>query len=216
VSQPMSTSLSKLSVQVFCGTADVKIRLVGPADRKIELQPQLPGRWETLIVNAPKSPFVLSIENVAAGTPVAIGEIKELGTCSVFAQSLIRHAVLILSIGLCFWVVFAVTALTRPGVSLANVGLLWLLILLTALTGLAGTYCWRNYDATEVSFELQTNWAADLSGFGRLDRAGLHLREALWLRPDDAEGKKALGILQARGLHEPVPDQTQDDTRPKN
>lgn len=44
---------------------------------------------------------------------------------------------------------------------------------------------------------------------GYLGRAEIHLREALWLRPDDAEARKALEVLKARGLTETLPKKNQ-------
>jgi hypothetical protein len=206
VSRPLTATLPKLSVQVYRGAAETKFRLAGMRGEAVELKPQFADRWETLIVDAPPSPFVLSVENATVGAPVAIGEIKELGTGSVFAQHLIDHAVPVLTIGLCLCVVLALTGLTRPGVSPANTGLGWLAILFVALTALAGTACWRNYDATEYSFECDTGWAADIASAGHLDLAALYVREALWLRPDDADAKTALAKLQIHGLQAPRPE----------
>jgi hypothetical protein len=206
VSRPMSASLPKLSVQMYCSSPATKLLLVGAGNRTVELHPELTGRWETLVVDAPANPFVLSVENATKDASVAVGEIKELGRFSVFAQGLINHAVLVLSIGLGLCFIFAVTGLTRPGISLANEGLAWLLVLLVSLTALAGTVCWRNFDSVEYSFALHKKWAVDFVSAGHPGRAGLHLREALWLRPDDVETKKEIGMLKSRGLDEPLPE----------
>jgi hypothetical protein len=206
-SRPMSANLPKLSVQVYSGSPATTIRLVGADNRPTELRPEFTGRWETLVVDAPASPFILSVENATKDAPVAIGEIKELGRFSVYAQCLINHAVLLLSIGLCLCLVFAVTGLTRPGNSLTNQGLAWLVVLLVTLTAMAGTYCWRNYDSVEYSFALHKQLAVDFVASGHFGRAGLHLREALWLQPDDVETKKELGLLKDRGLDEHLPEQ---------
>ena len=205
MSRPMSTPLPNLSVQVYCGSSDAKIRLMEGDGHAVELHPHYSDRWETLIVDAPRHPFVLSVENVTAGTPVAVGEIKELGRFSVYAQSLIDHAVLILCIGLGLCAVLAVLALARPGVTFANEGLPWLLILLLALTAIAGAVCWRNFNSNEFSFRLQVDWAVRYADHGHPSRAELHLREALWLQPDNAQAQKELAILQA-GPHEPLPE----------
>ncbi|HEV2691529.1 MAG TPA: hypothetical protein VG347_01395, partial [Verrucomicrobiae bacterium] len=116
------------------------------------------------------------------------------------------HAVLVLSLGLCLCLGFTVAGLTRPGISLKNEGLAWLMALLVTLTALGGTYCWRNFDSAEYTFALHKKWAVDYLGIGHPGRAGLHLREALWLRPDDAETKKELGLLQERRLNETLPE----------
>jgi len=205
MSQPMQAGLPKLSIQLY-GGATTKIRLAGADNQPVELHPAGTGYWETFVVDAPAGPFTISIENAAADTPVAIGDIRELGRFSVFAQGLIKHAVLILSIGLCLCLVFAVTGLTRPGISLANEGLAWLLVLVVTLTALVGTYCWRGFDSVENSFALHKKWAVAFASIGQPGRAGLHLREALWLRPDDVETKKELGLLKQRGLDEPLPE----------
>jgi hypothetical protein len=205
VSRPMSTSLPKLSVQVYRGSPEVKIRLTETGGSPVELHPQFSDRWETLIVDAPRHPFVLSVENVAAGTPVALGEIKELGRFSVYAQNLIDHAVLILCIGLGLCTVLAVLAMLRPGVTLANEGLPWLLILLFTLPVLAAAICWHNFDGNTFSFGLQIDWAVRYASHGHPSRAELHLREALWLQQDNAQAQKELAILQA-GPHEPLPE----------
>ena len=205
VSRPMSAGLPELSVQVYCGSDEAKIRLVGADNHSVELHPKSFGRWETLVVDAPRNPFVLMVDSAGTDAPVAVGEIKELGRFSVWAQTLVRHAVLVLAIGLCLCVVFAVTGLTRPGISLTNAGLAWLLVLLTALTALAGTCCWRNFDSVEYSVALHKKWAVGFVTAGHPGRAALHLREALWLRPGDAEAVKELGLLKERGLTEPLP-----------
>jgi len=205
VSRPMSTSLPKLSVQVYRGSPDVKIRLAEAGGRPVELHPQYSDRWETLIVDAPRHPFVLSVENAAAGAPVAIGEIKELGRFSVYAQNLIDHAVPVLCIGLGLCAVLAALAMARPGVTLANEGLPWLLILLITLPAIAVAICRRNVNSNEFSFRLQIEWAVRYAAHGHPGRAELHLREALWLQQDNALAQKELGILQT-GPHEPLPE----------
>jgi len=207
-SLPMRASLPKLTVQVYAGSTAAKIQLLGADNRPAELHPNFPGRWETLVVDAPAGPFTLSVKNATKEAPVAIGEIKELGRFTVMAEELVSHAVLVLSIGLCLCLVFTVTGLTRPGISLSNEGLVWLTILIITLTALAGTYCWRNFDAAEYSFALHKKWAVDYVSAGHPGRAMLHLREALWLRPDDTETKKEISLLNERSLTEPLPEKT--------
>lgn len=206
VSRPMSASLPKLAVQLYPGTGDVAIKLTGADHHSVELRPDVSGRWTTLVVDAPPGPFVLSVDNAAAAAPTAIGEIKELGRFSVFAQTLIAHAVLILCLGLALCLVLALAAMTRPGISLANAGLPWLLVLLTAIAALAGTVGWRHVDANGFTVALQKQWAVDFTRIGHPGRAELHLREALWLRPDDVEAGKELATLKAHGFTEPLPE----------
>ncbi|HEV2693033.1 MAG TPA: hypothetical protein VG347_09090, partial [Verrucomicrobiae bacterium] len=86
VSRPMQASLPKLSVQVYCGSPTAILWLIGADHRPVELHPKNTGVWETLVVDAPASPFTLSVDKVTADAPVAIGEIKELGRFSVLAQ----------------------------------------------------------------------------------------------------------------------------------
>jgi hypothetical protein len=208
VSRPISARLPKLAVQLYRGTtaSGVTMRFVEASGRATELRPPPAARWQTLVMDAPQSPFVLEIKNENAGAPVAVGEIKELGRFSVLAQSLIGRAVLILCAGLGLCVLLAGAALSRPGISFANEGFVWLLVMLSGFTALAGVWCWRGLDATEYTIAVHKRWAADFASSGHPGRAELHLREALWLQPDDAEARKEIGILQASGIHESLPE----------
>lgn len=206
VSRPMTTCLPELSVQLYRGTAETKIRLVGTGGRTVDLHPQFTDRWETLVVAAPPQPFVLTVENATANAPVAIGEIKELGIFSVWSQNLVNHGVLILSIGLLLGLLLAAVAVSRPGISFANEGLAWLFVLIVAITALLGAVCWRNFDGNEYAVMLHKKLAVDFASAGHPARAELHLREALWLWPDDAEAKKELGLLRAHGQEESLPE----------
>jgi hypothetical protein len=208
-SKPMTASLPKLSVQIFGGAmADMTLRLVDDSGCKIELHPQHSDRWETLFVDAPDRPFRLEIQKFSAGpyAPVAIGEIKELGRCSVLAQDLLGRAVLILSAGLLLLVFLASAEMARPGISFGNEGFVWLLVLLAGITTLSGAWLARDFDATASTVALQKKCAGEFAAAGQPARAELHLREALWLRPDDAEAKKELGSLKARGFNESLPE----------
>jgi len=200
------THLPKLSFQIFCSAAsDATFRLVASdsgGGRVVALQPPHSGRWQTLVVNAPQNPFVLEIKNQNTNSPVAVGEIKELGRFSVLTQNLLGHAVLVLSDGLCLCIFLAGAALSRPGISFANEGLAWLLILLSGLTALFGVWCWRNFDSTEYSCTLHKKWAAEFTSVGHPGRAELHLHEALWLQPDDAEARKELA--SSRHAHQRI------------
>ncbi len=199
VSLPLSASLPKLTIQLYRGTArGVVIQFKETSGRTIELHPQIANYWQTLIVDAPQSPFRLEIKNPNADAPVAIGEIKELGRLSVAAQHLISCAVRILFVGLLLCVVLAGVELARSAVSFGCEEAAWLLILLMALVALAEVWSWRDVNATEYALALQKYWGVQWASAGFPGRAELHLHEALWLRPNDAEAAQELGILQAR------------------
>ena len=207
VSRPLTARLPKLSLQIFRGPATgVTMQFIEATGRKIELQPQLSSRWQTLIVDAPASPFRIEIKSQNIDFPVAIGEIKELGRGSVLAQSLVSHAALILILGLGLCVLLAIAALQSPGISLAGGGAVWLLVLLVMLTALLGAWCWRDFGSAEYAASLHKRWAVDFADVGHPGRAEIHLREALWLRPDDADAQNALADLQARGVKELLPE----------
>jgi hypothetical protein len=199
VSQPISTHLPKLAIPLYRGTTPgVLIQLEAGSGQTIELRPQAVNEWRTLIVDAPQSPFKLEIKNPNADATVAVGEIKELGRFSVAAQDLIGCAVWVLFAGLCLCIILAGTALAGSGVSFGSEGTIWLLILLTGFVALSVTWCWRDVTATDYTVGLQKYWAAQWASAGFPGRAELHLREALWLQPNDAEAKSELGVLQAR------------------
>jgi hypothetical protein len=199
VSQPLSARLPKLAIQLYRGTSPrVLIQFEEASGRTVELHPQIANGWQTLIVNAPQSPFRFEIKNPNVDAPVAVGEIKELGRFSVTAQNLVGCAVWVLFAGLFFCVILAGATLAGSAVSFGSEGVVWLLILLIGLVALAGTWCWRDLNATEYTVALQKYWSVQWASAGFPGRAELHLREALWLRPNDIEAAKELGILQAR------------------
>ena len=198
VSQPISAHLPKLAIQLYRGTAPgVVIQFEEASGRTIELHPQSANNWQTLIVNAPQSPFRLEIKNPNADAPVAVGEIKELGQFSVASQNLIGCAIWILAAGFVLCVVFAGARLAGIVASFGCEGVVWLLILLAGLAALAGVWCWRDLDATEYTLALQKYWGAQWASAGFPGRAELHLREALWLRPNDIEAEKEFDAIAA-------------------
>ena len=207
LSQPLLTTLPKLSVQLFRGTAaGVTMQFVEASGHTTELQPELSNRWQTLIVDAPANSFRIEIKNQNANSPVAISEIKELGPYSVLAQNLVSHGALILILGLSLCLVLAIAALRSPGVTLAGSGAVWLLVLLVTLTTLLGAWCWRDFGSAEYTAALHKRWAVDFADVGHPGRAEIHLREALWLWPNNADAQKALADLQARGVKESLPE----------
>ena len=116
------------------------------------------------------------------------------------------HAGLVLILGLGLCVVLAIAALKSPGISLAGSGAVWLLVLLVTLTALLGAWCWRDFGSAEYAAALHKRWAVDFADVGHPGRAEIHLRESLWLRPDDADAQNALADLQARGEKELLPE----------
>ncbi len=208
VSQPISARLPKLMVQLGCGadTNGISVQLVEASGRVTGLRPEISGRWQTLIVDAPPNPFRLEIKNQNPNSWIAVGEIKELGRFSFFAQRLLDHAVLVLSAGLGLCIILAGAAMSRAGLKLGHEGFVWLLVLMVVLLALAGVWSWRSFNAAEYACALHKKWAVEFSAVGHPGRAELHLREARWLQPDDAEARKELGILQARGVKEPLPE----------
>lgn len=199
VSLPLSPHLPKLIIQLYRGTAPgVLFQFVEASGQTIELHPQINDQWQSLILNAPPGPFRLEIKNPNTNAPVAVGEIEELGRFSVAAQNLISCATWILFAGLFLCVILAGVRLAGSVVFFGNETVIWLLILLMALGALAGTWCWRGLNATDYTIALQKYWGAQWASAGFPGRAELHLREALWLRPNDAEAQKELSLLQAR------------------
>jgi hypothetical protein len=208
VSLPRSVRLPKLSVQILCADPAAKFQFVEVSGRKIELHPQISTRWQTLVTDAPQSPFTLEIK-APGGLPVAIGDIKELGRFSIWSKDLVDAAVTVLIIGLICFSLLAVLALRSPQMSLAGGGAVWLFVLLIVLTAVIGVWCWRGLNGTEYAVALQKNWAVEYANAGHPARAEIHLREALWLQPDDADAQLALEHLRANGVHETLPEKFQ-------
>ena len=153
VSKPLCATLPKLSLKLCCGPRleGVSLQLVEPSTgRRIELRPEITGRWQAIMVSAPQNPFRLEVTNQNHDTWVAVGEIKELGRFSGYALLLLNHAVVILLAGLGLGVLLSGWGVVRCiiGKSLfLNHGLVELLVLLAGLVALAWVWSGRNFDA---------------------------------------------------------------------
>jgi tetratricopeptide (TPR) repeat protein len=204
VSKPISATLPKLIVPVCCGTnlQGIQLQLVEQkTERKIELHPEIVGRWRALVVSAPQNPFRLEITGQNHDSWVAVGEIQEMGCLSYCALLLLNHAVAVLLAGLCLFVCAAGFGLLhRQKIIFSDGSFAEFFILLTGLAAVACVWSARNFDATELSGKLQKNWALYFASAGDPPSVEMHLREALWLQPDDPE---ALNTLADVILHDP-------------
>ena len=149
-SQSLNATLPKLSITLCCGpeTNGVGIQLVEQTTgRRIELRPEITGRWHTIIVPAPRNPFRLEITNQNHNVWLAVGEISELGFLSDFALRLLNRAVGVLLAGLCWLVVLSGSNVVR-GISRGNFfrdgGGIELLVLSAGLTALVWVWSGRN------------------------------------------------------------------------
>jgi hypothetical protein len=207
VSQPMATTLPKLILELAVGddTNDLTVQLVDASGHVTNLPLEKTGRWQTRIVEAPREPFRLKIENQNPHAWIAVGDIKEYGRYSPVVQCLIDHAVAVLAVGLCGWIGLAGFSVFRSGIKFSAESYGHLFILWVALFLLAGVWSRRNFNSADYSRSLHKKWAAEFVAEGRPGRARVHLHEALWLQPDDAEARQALTILKAQGATEAVP-----------
>jgi hypothetical protein len=153
VSKPMCATLPKLSLKLYCGPKPegTSLQLVEPATgRRVELHPEMPGRWQTLLVPAPANPFRLEITNQNHGTWVAVGEINQAGRFSGSVLWLLDHAVVILLAGLGLAVLLSganvVRAVAGKG-SFSNRRLVEWLVLLAGLVALVWVWWERTFDA---------------------------------------------------------------------
>jgi hypothetical protein len=153
VSQPLCAALPKLSLKLFCGPRPegVSLQLVEQSTgRRIELRPEVTGRWQTILVSAPQNPFRLEITNQNHDAWVAVGEINQWGRLSGYALLLLDHAVIILLAGLGLGVLLSAWSVVccSIGKSLfSNHGWVELLVLLAGLVALAWVWSGRNFDA---------------------------------------------------------------------
>ncbi|MGA3142895.1 MAG: hypothetical protein ABSF10_07605 [Verrucomicrobiota bacterium] len=153
VSKPLCATLPKLSLKLSCGPGleSVSLQLVEQSTgRRIELHPEITGRWQTIMVSAPQNPFRLEVTNQNHDTWVAVGEINQWGRFSYYALLLLNHAVVILLAGLGLGVLLSGWGVVRCiiGKSLfSNHGLVELLVLLAGLVALAWVWLERNFAA---------------------------------------------------------------------
>jgi hypothetical protein len=153
VSKPLCATLPKLSLKLCCGPRleGVSLQLVEPSTgRRIELRPEITGRWQAIMVSAPQNPFRLEVTNQNHDAWVAVGEIKEWGRLSGYALLLLNHAVAILLAGLGLGVLLSGWGVVRCSIGkslFSNHGLVELLVLLAGLVALAWVWSERNFDA---------------------------------------------------------------------
>lgn len=153
VSKPLCATLPKLSLKLYCGPRmeGVSLQLVEQSTgRRIELRPEVTGRWQAIMVSAPQNPFRLEVTNQNHDAWVAVGEINQWGRLSYYALLLLNHAVVILLAGLGLGVLLSGWGVVRCiiGKSLfLNHGLVELLVLLAGLVALAWVWSGRNFDA---------------------------------------------------------------------
>ncbi|HEY5043134.1 MAG TPA: hypothetical protein VIK53_14165 [Verrucomicrobiae bacterium] len=195
VSQPLSATLPILMVPICCGTnlQDTLIQLVEETTgRKITVQPEMAGRWQTLIVTAPQNPFRLEITAKNRDAWVAVGDIEEMGRLSYCAMLLLKHAVVILLAGLLLFLSVAGFSALRQEKVFSGDSLADFIIALTGLAAVVLVCSARSFDGTEMADKLQKAWAVRSVSANDLAGAELHFREALWLQPDDPETLAAL------------------------
>lgn len=202
VSQPLTATLPKLDLQVCCApdAENIRIELVElSSGRRLPVCPQVTGRWQVVTVDTPKSPFRLEINDRSPTAWVAVGDLKDLGRFSFYARCLIAQATLILLAGLLLFVALAGhAALRRVAVLNPYAGIRWAAFLVT-MAALVGVWSARNANAN-LPADLYANCAKNFSPAGHREEARRFLREALWLRPDDA-----MLLQQLRALSEPSP-----------
>ena len=153
VSKPLCATLPKLSLKFCCGPRleGVSLQLVEQSTgRRIELHPEITGRWQTIMVSAPQNPFRLEVTNQNHDAWVAVGEINQWGRFSYYALLLLNHAVVILLAGLGLGVLLSGWSVVRCIIGktlFSNRGLVELLVLLAGLVALAWVWSGRNFDA---------------------------------------------------------------------
>ena len=153
VSKPLCSTLPKLSLKLYCEPRleGVSFQLVEQfSGRRIDLHPDITGRWQTILVSAPQNPFRLVVTNQNHDAWVVVGEINQWGRLSGYALWLLNHAVVILLAGLGLSVLLSGWGVVRciTGKSFfSNHGWVELLVLLAALVALAWVWSERNFDA---------------------------------------------------------------------
>ncbi len=128
---------------------------------------------------------------------------KPAGRFSGAALSLADHALPVLSAGLLLSLLLTTRALRLPGMSLYNEGLAWSCILLIAGVAGVGAFCMRDINRLNYAVALHERVAVYYAKAGRNADAAVHLHEVLRLKPDDAEARKELEILQSYMTNSP-------------
>ncbi len=190
VSQPLSATLPKLVLPLGCGTnpGGIRLQLVEQqTGRTIELHPETAGRWHTLIIDAPRSPFRLKITDPNQHSWVAVGDIQESGRLSYYALVLLNHAVTVLLAGLGLCVFLAGSAVVRRAISPGGGAFVELPVALIGLLILVFVWSGRNFDVTELNIKLRISLALGFTQNGNRPEAEMNLRNVLWLQPDNPE-----------------------------
>ena len=197
VSHPMQAHLPMLDVQLCCApaTQDLKAELVEiSTGRRIPLHPRVGDRWQIVTVHSPSSPFRLELTDNSCKSWIAAGDLKEVGRLTYYARKLLTHSVEILLLGLVFLVLLA----GGQAVKCSDPGGNRYLVLLAALAMLAFVWSIRNHDPKEPADRLHKKLADWFADRGFVSDAEWHLREALWLRPDDRQARRQLEQLETR------------------
>ena len=150
VSKSLKATLPRLVANLYCGsgTDGVSLQLVEETTgRRTEWRPVPNGRWQTIIVTAPRNPFHLEITNQNPDARLAVGEISELGYLSDFALRLLQQAVWVLLAGLGWLVFLSGSSLIRSIFGrnfFRHDNWIEVLVLSAALAALVWVWCNRN------------------------------------------------------------------------
>ncbi len=197
LSAPMQARLPRLLLPICTGDdlRGLQLNVVAADGRKTALPIRQAGRWHTLIFTPPASRFRLEMVDASRESWIAAGEMKEAGRGSVAARWLTQVAVPILLVGLAGF-------LWLTGKTLGGQKKEWLEALMGL--GLAGGVIWiacaRQANAPAQAAKLEKSWAIQALKAGEGALAARHLREALWIEPNDP---KTLCELAALMLEKP-------------
>ncbi|HTB86053.1 MAG TPA: hypothetical protein VK742_20575 [Candidatus Sulfotelmatobacter sp.] len=129
---------------------------------------------------------------------------RHSGHFSAAALWLVDHAVAVLCVGLILSLLLAARALRQPGISLHNEGLGWVCILLIAVVVGIGAFSLRDINRVNYAIALHERVAVYYTKAGRDADAAVHLREVLRLKPDDAEARSELEVVQSHMTNNPT------------
>jgi hypothetical protein len=187
VSQPLTATLPRLEMQLLClpPTEAASIELVETASgRRFPVRPRVFGRWDTVIVDTPPSPFRVEITAWSPAAAVAVGDVKELGRLSGCARALIQHGVEMLLAGLSLMVALAGWAVYRRRADFSPYPAIRWLALAVAVAAWVGVWLARHAGAPRLTSELYANCAQHAVQNGHPKEASQLLREARWLEPE--------------------------------
>ena len=103
ISKPVSARLPRLVMRMCTGSSEkgIGVQLVEESSREpFDLKMEAIGRWQTLIVSAPKGQFRLVMTDKNPESWVAVGEIKQMGWLSPYVLKLLDFAFVILGAGI--------------------------------------------------------------------------------------------------------------------